>query len=144
MNDYNVVEELAKLEHQQWQHWSRGVSTLLERLTDSIKDYSKIADDIQLRKRLETLWNEGMKTIVRWKQFQVPYDSLDESIKDLDREWAIRSLQLMPSKCPIWQCGGFLVSVKPEGEKDNWQTPDLICVNCGAMYKFSGFKKNFI
>lgn len=37
--------------------------------------------------------------------------------------------------CPIWQCGGSLHPI----ETNDWQTPLLVCDNCGAIYQFLRF-----
>ena len=41
--------------------------------------------------------------------------------------------------CPVWQCGGELEYL--EG-RINWQTPDMKCKNCGAVWKFD--KKSLV
>lgn len=57
-----------------------------------------------------------------------------------------------PTKCPIWQCGGTMKHVErrppkgmdpsdPQEYDGDFQTPDLVCTNCGGVYRFSGFKK---
>ena len=87
-----------------------------------------------------------------WEVNQQSYHKLSEDIKDFDREWADKVLDHLPIKCPVWQCGGIMKSVErnpPEGSKDewadgydgDWQTPDLVCTNCGANYIFSQFRK---
>ena len=53
--------------------------------------------------------------------------------------------------CPIWQCGGRMDArerkppVKLAKDEDmeyngDWQSPDLICSQCGAIYQFHHFK----
>lgn len=37
--------------------------------------------------------------------------------------------------CPIWQCGGSLHPI----ETNDWQTPLLVCDNCGGIYQFLRF-----
>jgi len=53
-------------------------------------------------------------------------------------------------RCPIWQCGGEMHPVerdRPKGLTDDdsypgdWQQPDLVCDNCGAIYRIIGYKK---
>jgi hypothetical protein len=53
----------------------------------------------------------------------------------------------------MWQCGGIMRAIerKPpkgflkdecsDGYDGDYQTPDLVCGNCRAIYRFSGFKK---
>jgi hypothetical protein len=56
-----LIEELAELEHKQWEEWSKDIS----KKEDISKD------------RLD-----------RWKEYWTSYSSLDEDVKDDDREWA--------------------------------------------------------
>ena len=55
--------------------------------------------------------------------------------------------------CPIWQCDGTLEVVERpprnaeednEGYAGDWQTPDLVCNNCGGVYHFSGFDRKLL
>jgi len=62
----NLCEELAKLEHQQWAHWTKY---MLDNLTT--------------------------ENIERWKrQIKTPYMELSEKEKETDREWAEKSLKI--------------------------------------------------
>ena len=58
-------------------------------------------------------------------------------------------VQSTPNKCPIWQCGAMMRFVERPPPKDftsddeytgDWQTPDQVCTNCGAVYEFKDFK----
>jgi hypothetical protein len=63
--DVGLLESLAEVFHDAWWHWSESVAP-------DIKDAERVA---------------------RWKEFWVKYDALDESTKDLDREWAREALK---------------------------------------------------
>jgi hypothetical protein len=63
--DVGLLESLAEVFHDAWWHWSESVAP-------DIKDPERVA---------------------RWKEFWVKYDALDESTKDLDREWAEEALK---------------------------------------------------
>jgi hypothetical protein len=140
-----VIEKLADLEHRQWIHWSKEVSQLIEEIINALTNPNLLIGE------KERLWNKGMKKLVNWRKYWVPYEKLEEDVRDLDRRWALQAYELMPIKCPVWQCGGILECVErepPENRKDDrqgypgdWQTPDLICNNCRSMYRFQGFKK---
>ena len=56
----DMREALAEVFHEAWEHWSKAVK-------DDIKSPERVA---------------------RWQEYWVPYDQLDESTKDMDREWA--------------------------------------------------------
>lgn len=68
-------------------------------------------------------------------------DEYDGFVEDLIDE--------VPVKCPVYQCGSFMKRSirKPPKDWDNdsdyvgdEQTPDMICISCGAKYKFDGFR----
>jgi len=62
------IEDLADLEHQQWVHWSKAV-----------------ADEVSPERRK------------RWEQYWVPYKELPEDVKEADRIWARRVLEVFCS-----------------------------------------------
>ena len=66
-NNYNnLLEILAKLEHEQWAHWTKYM--------------------------LDNLTEENIK---RWKtQIDTPYIELSEKEKDFDKEWAQKVINL--------------------------------------------------
>ena len=65
---FQMREELASLEHEQWIYWS---------------------------KRIARVENISPERLGRWKKLWVPYDQLSEESKDQDREWADRVIQIM-------------------------------------------------
>lgn len=82
------------------------------------------------------------------------FNRLDMYEKEEYDECISTILSEVPSKCPVYGCGGDLkVKVRRQPKDfnggDNYQdgydgdeqTPDMVCTNCGAIYKFSGFKK---
>lgn len=68
MTEYKILlEYLAKLEHQQWSHWTEY---MFKNLTD--------------------------KNINRWNhQIKTPYNKLTEKEKESDREWAKKVIELL-------------------------------------------------
>lgn len=91
----NLREQLAALEHEQWEKWSRTVA------------------------------EQGLtpERIERWQRYWVPYADLDEPTKDFDREWADRVLSIVAASgahaseqsqphdaCP--DCGGQKAHLK--------------------------------
>jgi len=147
----NIIEKLADLEHQQWMYWSKDTAQLLEEILNTLASQKFMTEHSEeqgkeIQKTIDRLWNKGMKKLVNWRKYWVSYEKLEEGIKDLNRRWAMQAFDLMPVKCPIWQCGGVLIPVErepPEGDWDehnsypgDWQTPDLVCENCGSIYKF--------
>ena len=65
------LERLAKIEHDQWIHWSQAV---FERL---VKDFKTMSPAEALQKLRE-----------RWEPNWVPYSELTEEVKGFDRIWA--------------------------------------------------------
>jgi hypothetical protein len=134
-----LLEILADLEHQQWEHWSKTIARSLEKIIKLLNE-NKTQEAVG--------WLESI--IKNWEKNWKPYKKLPEDIKDFDREWAEKVLDYVPIKCPMWQCGGFMEAkerrppkgfTRDEAEYDgDWQSPDLVCVNCGAIYRFGGFK----
>jgi len=151
----DIIEKLADLEHRQWMHWSKDAAQLLEEILNALADKKFINEhtEEEFQQVIDTLWNKGMKKLVSWRKYWIAYDKLEEGIKDLDRRWAMEALDLMPIKCPIWQCGGIFTAVErvpPEGHDDrqgypgDWQTPDLVCNNCGSIYSYQEDGKNIV
>lgn len=69
-NDSNekLIEELSKLEHDQWMFWAK-----------SILESEDISED---RKK-------------RWKKLFIPYSELSAKDKDDDREWANKVFKII-------------------------------------------------
>jgi len=65
----DVFEALAALEHEQWMAWSQAV-----------------ADEVSEERRQ------------RWQEFWKPYEELPESVKEQDRIWARKVLEVLDLK----------------------------------------------
>jgi hypothetical protein len=129
--NYNKLREwLSEREHIQWEYWSKVVAKELEKIELLINDNADMGD---IDKAREIIKNR----LKRWSKNWIPYNDLDEDTKEFDREWADKIIDEVPFKCPLHQCGGLMVSK----ERGDWQTPDLICTNCGAVYQFQEFNK---
>jgi hypothetical protein len=68
MDDNNLREELAKLEHEQWELWSKDIA-----------EQENIS-----KERLD-----------RWKKCWKKYDKLNEDAKEDDRKWADKVLNII-------------------------------------------------
>lgn len=60
------IEKIAELEHQQWIAWSKAV-----------------ADEVSEERR------------ARWQKYWIPYAELSEDVKEHDRKWARRILEVI-------------------------------------------------
>jgi len=141
MNYHKLREWLSEQEHNQWEHWGKEIARRLEQWCND--NWSKL-----------TFEDNVAEQIMKWKLNWKPYKDLPEDIKEYDREWADKILDNVPFKCPVYQCGGLMVTKEipypkgmdeddfPDGMAGDNQTPDLVCTNCKAVYHFSGFKDN--
>jgi len=66
-----LIEDLSRVEHQQWMHWT---------------SYLMNNDDVP------------QEVVDRWEENHVPYDELDESTKDADRVWAHKVLEVLQAR----------------------------------------------
>lgn len=124
-----IVGQVAELQHEQWLVWSREVARLIE----AGLPFSAI-------KR---------KWVIKWKE----YNKLSRVAKEEYREIAEKVFDVVPIRCPVYQCSGFMRMVEkkypkgmneddfPDGMPGDVQTPDLVCENCRAVYEFQGFGK---
>lgn len=134
-----IIDSLAELEHQQWEYWTKAKWSELRSIKRNLEEAIDIESAI---KELQSIYD-------RWRKNWKPYSELDEKTKDKDREWAEKVIPLVPNKCPVYQCGGFMECKERKKPKDfiesehydgDEQTPDLVCSNCGAIYQFQRFK----
>lgn len=63
-----LLERLAELEHEQWVHWSKALA-MQENLSP--------------------------ERVERWKRYWVPYSDLPEDVKESDRKWARKVLDIV-------------------------------------------------
>lgn len=61
-----ILEKIAAVQHDAWQHWAE-----------------EVASEVSEERR------------ARWEEFFVPYDQLDETTKDMDREWAEKVMEVL-------------------------------------------------
>lgn len=69
VRDKTLLEKLAALEHDQWIAWAQTVADTEPNLSEG---------------RVE-----------RWKTYFVPYEELTEEVKEFDREWARKVLNII-------------------------------------------------
>lgn len=60
-----IIERLAALEHEQWMSWATLV-----------------------------IGEVGIERAERWDKFMVPYDELTDDVKEYDRKWARKVLEI--------------------------------------------------
>ena len=136
-NYHQLREWLSDKEHDQWMNWSKALAYRMENWIN--QDWGRLTFEDNVKEQIKG-----------WKKNWATYSDLDEETKEFDREWADKILNNLPFKCPVYQCGGEMIPeerippedfIESEYFDGDEQTPDLICDNCGAIYKFKGFNK---
>ena len=131
-------EQISANQHEAWSYWSKTIA----------KELHEIKVLCYTGKTTEAIQKINAR-INRWEKNWKPYNKLSEDAKEMDREWADKILDSLPIRCPISQCGSFLIPTERKLPKDfiesehyngDEQTPDLICKDCGGIYRFTGFK----
>jgi len=82
-----LVERLAELEHEQWCVWTKNIAPEIKELIAAVSiSISDIDNNILVVKTAERL--------LRWSSFWIPYDELNEHMKEQDRKWAREVIQI--------------------------------------------------
>ena len=86
-----LLEELSALEHDQWIHWSKSVYDSIEKLI-SLIDIGNLSEE-------DAEFIETQKArLARWESYWVDYDELTEKVKEQDREYARKTIELINKK----------------------------------------------
>ena len=84
MNEKELIEKLAELEHIQWEEWSKYIAEELKEILGNL-----VYGNISLaNKKLNSLIN-------RWSKNWKPYSDLSEEIKHSDRVYALKIIKLL-------------------------------------------------
>lgn len=82
-----ITEKLAELEHIQWETWTRAIAPELEHML-------KTLDDNEPRAREAVIAGLHAR-LRRWKENWKPYSELPEDVKEHDRVWARKVLEII-------------------------------------------------
>lgn len=92
--DGEILEKLSELEHVQWCEWADVLSGELASLIEIIEklDDGSLSDEdeqtiLKVRERLE-----------RWDKLMIPYSELSEEVKDQDRVYARKTLDIIKNR----------------------------------------------
>ena len=69
MHSDGLLERIAALEHEQWMHWANAV-----------------APEVDAERR------------ARWERYMVSYEELPDDVKEFDRVWARKVLELLDER----------------------------------------------
>ena len=84
MNEKELIEKLAELEHIQWEEWSKYIAKELKEILGNL-----VYGNISLaNKKLNSLIN-------RWSKNWKPYSDLSEDTKHSDRVYALKIIKLL-------------------------------------------------
>jgi hypothetical protein len=146
VKSYHIIREhLSALEHEQWTAWSKAIAKELH----DIKVLCYMGKTTEAIQKINGRLN-------RWEKNWKPYNKLSDDMKEFDREWADKVLDGLPVKCPVYQCGGLMITKEraypkgmneddfPDGRAGDNQLPDLVCTNCKAIYSFQRFKNKSV
>lgn len=92
--DNDILERLSVLEHEQWCEWANSISKDLYSLLSIIE---KLDDDSMSRLSDEekAIVSEVNAKLERWDTYMVSYSELSEDVKEQDRVYARKILDVM-------------------------------------------------
>ncbi|WP_405295074.1 hypothetical protein [Methanobrevibacter sp.] len=95
--DNDILERLAELEHDQWCDWAGALSGEIE---DLLRVISKLHDnsDFDLDDGDIAVVENSKERLVRWDSLMVPYSELSEEMKESDRVYARKILDLLDER----------------------------------------------
>lgn len=88
MSGDELLEVLSAMEHEQWVDWSKSVADSIEKLIELIDVDSLSKQDVE--------FVENQKSrLKRWESYWVDYDDLKEDVKEQDRIYARKTLEII-------------------------------------------------
>jgi len=99
--DKELREELAELEHKQWENWTKYITEHLFDVYEQGKENRN--DEIAQMKGLAWLIDKELVPMIRkWQKNWKPYSELTEEEKNKDRIWADKVLEKLHQKQQQW------------------------------------------
>lgn len=86
---HELVEKLAELEHEQWMAWTYSIIVKLEKGMDS--SYQMQSETARANFLVSTIQD----IIKNWDKNRVEYSKLTEEVKEKDREWARKVVEVI-------------------------------------------------
>lgn len=103
MDENELLEDVSSLCHVEWMNWSKNISKDLNEtveLLNKINEYLKEDDsDIEIKDELiksnTLLTDKFTEKVERWESLWIPYEELTEEMKEKDRKYARKILELI-------------------------------------------------
>ncbi len=93
-----LLEEMSEICHDEWVKWSKNISKELNEAIEVMKkDIQFFEDNDADNKEAVELVQKLEYRLERWEKLWVPYEELSEEMKDFDRKYAQKMLDLAKS-----------------------------------------------
>lgn len=94
-----LLEEMSEICHEEWVRWSKNISIEINEAIDVLKKDIQFFDENNIEnKEAADLVLKLESRLERWERLWVPYEDLSEEMKDLDRKYAEKMLNLAKSQ----------------------------------------------
>ena len=94
-----LLEKLASLEHEQWCDWSKSLAKDLNKISKAHDKYLDSLDKIEMENpklnELSDRINDLKERISRWEKLWISYFELSEEMKEEDRIYARKVLEIL-------------------------------------------------
>ena len=94
--DREILEEASDLCHQEWMDWSKSIAIDLNQIVKVLENDVKCFEEkgVENKEAIEIL-EKTKNRLKRWENLWVPYDELSEEMKEEDRIYARKILNLI-------------------------------------------------
>ena len=94
--DREILEEASDLCHQEWMDWSKSIAIDLNQIVKVLENDVKCFEEkgVENKEAIEIL-EKTKNRLKTWKSLWVPYDELSEEMKEEDRIYARKILNLI-------------------------------------------------
>lgn len=85
-----IREEIAELEHQQWQAW---INAMIGRFNEWREKGEELSKE-NLEDMINYYENKLYEQIQKWQENNIDYEKLSEDVKEYDREYADKNIKI--------------------------------------------------
>ena len=97
-----LLEDISDLCHEEWMDWSQNISKDLNKIVLLLKENALLLnqslenyEESDLKEKTDDMVEYLESKIERWESLWIPYGELTEEMKDLDRDYARKILDLI-------------------------------------------------